>query len=269
MARPPGRRELTPIKDIATAPQLQMRIGGLNNDHADQMAAYLKEKKSNHLPRIQVRNIPDVGLVVTDGHHTLEAHRRAGRTHVPTLIQDGTWDDAIADAAQANNSVYHQALRMTSADKRRSAQTMCRTFPKWTSRRIAEHISVSHELVNQVRRHLADSDRTAAAEQGLPPPPVEVVREGRDGRTVQVKTETRPAPGKAPKQPTRKKSGAVSVDWGRFESALAILARVPDEIAAAHPGDHPEQVGIHRLLNETAIAFKGWKKRIASLSQSK
>jgi hypothetical protein len=152
MPRGNGTTRQVPLKDLVRDPRLQSRAGGLNEDHAADLAEYLKDRKKN-LPKVQVRKVidPEGGdpiLYVSDGFHTVEAHERAGRKVVSCNIFNATWEEALAAAASANQQ--HKGLKRTRDDKRRAVAMAREAFPKWSARQIAEHVGVSHTFVNDI-----------------------------------------------------------------------------------------------------------------------
>ena len=105
MPRGNGTTRQVPVKELVRDPRLQSRAGGLNEDHAADMAEWLKDKAVT--PRkVEVRKVTTEGgdeiLYVVDGFHTCTGAERSGRKTVPCNILSGTWEDALLDAAGAN-----------------------------------------------------------------------------------------------------------------------------------------------------------------------
>lgn len=142
------------ITDLVIDPQLQMREQGLNDEHVNDLVEAIKQDKV--LPKVQIRRIKDRGDFVTDGFHTVEAHRVAGCSKVPVNIRNGTWEDAVMDAAIANQE--HHALKRSNKDKRRAVQMFLSVCPNWSGAKIAQELGVSDTLVNDVRKEHSNND---------------------------------------------------------------------------------------------------------------
>ena len=94
---------------------------------------------------------------ITDGWHTYHAHKRAGRTEITLTYREGTFIDALVEAAGAN---YTHGMRRTYDDKRRAVRALL-AEPSWSSRSdrsIALACHVHHELVGNVRREIGSPD---------------------------------------------------------------------------------------------------------------
>lgn len=67
-----------------------------------------------------------------------------------------------------------------------------------------------------------------------------------------------------PKKEKKPKSGAVLFDWIDFERAFGVVARAPNAIGSAYPGekDSHEYQRIMDHLDPIAELFKKWKKRV-------
>lgn len=117
-----------------------------DGSHVADLAAAMTDGVRLPPPRVY-----EVGneLLVTDGHHTCEAHRKAGRTEIEVLVLRGSLDDAAWDAAGANTG---HGLTRTGADKRRATKMALDLRPDLSDREIARHVRVSHTFVSQVRR---------------------------------------------------------------------------------------------------------------------
>lgn len=124
-----------------------------------------------------------------DGHHRLEAFRRAGQATIPCRIHEGTLRDARLFSTAAN-----AGLRRTNADKRNAvAKTLRETLretPGWSDGRVAAHCHVTDKTVKSVREELF-------------PETVNAPRKGRDDKERrppqrQPKATPAPAPSVAP-----------------------------------------------------------------------
>jgi len=193
-----GRRSSQKLSELVLHPDLQSRAGGLDPDHADDLATALRNKK--RLPPVRIRTVSGMGHVITDGFHTVEAHRLVGRTQVTCVAHPGTWEDAVLDAASANQQ--HLGLKRTNADKRRAVQMVLLVVPQWANNRIAGHVGVSDKTVAEERDRLESTSEIPKLSE----------REGADGRTRGPHREPKPAPD----TPHNSVGGIQSDDWRDF-----------------------------------------------------
>lgn len=136
------------------------------------------------LPPVEVFKVAGRWNLI-DGFHRLEAAVAAGRETIEVAVAgSGTIDDCIWRAVGANQA---HGVRRSNADKRR-AVTLALANPRsegLSTRLIAEHIGVSHELVRQARAReevsTADSRAPNLPESHEPDRPVTRVK-GRDGK---------------------------------------------------------------------------------------
>jgi len=87
---------------------------------------------------------------LADGFHRWYAHEKAGREEIECDVHLGDIEHACWHSFAANQT---HGLRRTNADKRRAVQAAAR-HPKakrWTDRRLAKYLGVSHTLVAKVR----------------------------------------------------------------------------------------------------------------------
>jgi hypothetical protein len=133
-------------------------------------------------PPIKVMRIALRGLCPTDGRHRIAAAQRCGRETIEARIRDGTWDDAVEEAATANAG---RGLPLSSSEKRRAVAMML-TQPKlaeMSDREIARRLGISPTTVGAVRaEHLSTLDTHEPIEniEGdfSPPPDRRVVHRG-------------------------------------------------------------------------------------------
>lgn len=106
------------------------------------------------LPPITVMRVGKSRLVLVDGFHRFYAHKRAGRDSIEIEIVEGS---TIAEAqfAAARSNARH-GLRRTNADKRLAVVAVLGLKPHLSDREVADHVSVSHTTVANVRRGLSD-----------------------------------------------------------------------------------------------------------------
>ena len=174
MAKP--TRKTVPIDSIKRHPDFQMRVGGLDEDHARQIAQAIKDHAK--VPPVKVAAVAekDGELYAWDGHHELWGFELAGRKMVPVEVTEATWADTVRLAAGANKK--NLALPRKSGDKRRAVEMLLKTFGRqYTNGVIAEIVGVSQEWVRQIRSEQPDLDATVAT--GDEPERLQ----GRGGRT--------------------------------------------------------------------------------------
>jgi hypothetical protein len=144
-ASPPRKTVEMSLADITIEPSLQMRSTGLVESVADEYAERL-----DALPP---------GRVVTDGttnwlvggFHRHRARVKAGATTMPVELSEGTWADAVWEAADENNA---HGLRLTSADKRAKVRTVLLTLYKRSNAQIAERCHVDGKTVATIREEM-------------------------------------------------------------------------------------------------------------------
>lgn len=146
-----GKTMVLKIADILTLPDYQMREG-INEDHVVDLERTVKSRVK--LPKVKVRKVEGVGFILTDGFHTLEAHKKAGKISIDaSVISGGGIIDAKLDAAGANKQ--HNALKMTQAEKRRAVQTCLQALADggldWPNSKVALHCGVGDDLVAELR----------------------------------------------------------------------------------------------------------------------
>jgi hypothetical protein len=97
------------------------------------------------------------GTYLYDGFHRYYALKRAGRTSAKVDISPGTLRDAVLNSAGANAT---HGKRRTSADKRRSAETLLNDseWSKWSDNEISRRCMISPSTVGTIRRSLSNLD---------------------------------------------------------------------------------------------------------------
>lgn len=106
-----------------------------------------------------------------DGFHRIEAHKAAGHETIFAEVRDGSKDEAILFACAAN---AEHGVQRSAGDKRRAVQLVMANpiARKWSDAKIAAHCKVSRWLVSELRTGMGAE---------------ETVREGLDGRTIDVR----------------------------------------------------------------------------------
>lgn len=114
------------------------------------------------------------GLLLADGFHRYEAHRKSGAETVTVTIYKGSERDAILHAVGANSD---HGLRRTNADKRKAVETLLKDeeWREWSDGSIAERCRVSRPFVGKIRDELTSN----GYESGT-------IRKGADGRETDV-----------------------------------------------------------------------------------
>lgn len=212
-----GRKQTIPIAQLVRKPELQMRALGVSKEHAEDLSEAVA--KNAKLPPVQVMVVAEMGQLVTDGFHTVEAYEKAGRKTVPCEIRVGTWAEAVIAACGANLHVK-SALKRTHADKRRAVQELNRILKnegmRWSINRRAEHCGVSPALVKELEP--AEEDEPVAED---------VKTVGKDGKEYGK----RPLPRRDPAAPREHPpidvmpKTAKAFDWRLCEAQIGSLAR--------------------------------------------
>lgn len=113
------------------------------------------------MPRIQVYECPDHGMVLVDGWHRTAAAKLAGfETIEAVVVGSGSVDDAHRYALENTNLTH--GLRLTGADKheRISQAIEHELYPEQSDREIARRLGVSHSYVSRLRRGLCASTQS-------------------------------------------------------------------------------------------------------------
>lgn len=96
---------------------------------------------------------------LADGFHRLMAYTRLGVEWIPADVKQGTRRDAVLYSVGANSD---HGLPRTNADKRHAIGLLLADdeWRTWSSREIARHCHVGHQLVEHVKNILGDSSST-------------------------------------------------------------------------------------------------------------
>ncbi len=94
----------------------------------------------------------DGACLLADGWQRYGGAQKAGLTKFPVILHQGTRQDAIRFAIQANNA---HPLPLNNKDKRRAVEMMVHECADDSDRAIAILVKVSHTFVANVRRQLA------------------------------------------------------------------------------------------------------------------
>ena len=135
-----------PLKDIILDPKLQMRAR-IDMAYIDELAEAIFD-----LPPVQVVRGPAGELWLWDGWHRHGAFVKATQLTIPCHVTDGTWDDAEAAAAGANQT---HGMRRTVEDKRRTVRALIAAHKDWSDRQIAKVANVTHPFVAKLTHDMS------------------------------------------------------------------------------------------------------------------
>lgn len=123
-------------------------------EHIEDMREAIRRKEK--LPRIRVMQVEGAGHFLTDGHHTLEAHKLEEKTLIEAEVFTGTWEDALEAAATANQK--HLGLKRTHATKEWATKLALLVHADWTDSRLAKLVGVSDKTVAKMRPLVKGAD---------------------------------------------------------------------------------------------------------------
>lgn len=140
------------ISDLEQNAKTQARVA-TDDEAVDAYATALKE--GAQLPAIDVFHDGE-SYYIADGWHRMRAHVQAAEDFIDARVHEGGEREAVLYAAGANTT---HGVRRTNADKRRAVQILLEdsVWGKWSSRAIAEHCGVHHDMVEKLRNQLAES----------------------------------------------------------------------------------------------------------------
>jgi uncharacterized ParB-like nuclease family protein len=157
------------LTQIVADPAMQGRIS-MNEDAVIEYADALKE--GMEFPPVLIMDTGDQ-MLLYDGFHRLEAHKRANSETIACVIRPGTRSDAMWLAAAANAK---HGVRRTNEDKRKSVMLAISSRPDASLRELAKHCGVTHEMVRQLKLALErpmDNGLTPAEQVTLAGPSVD------------------------------------------------------------------------------------------------
>lgn len=211
------------LDELTIDTTLQPRAKGLDPDHAEGMADFLRENPKRDLPPGRVFRLPDGSHLLTQGFHRAEGYARAGRTHMPVELAEGDRTAAVIDAMSGNQE--NTSLYRSSADKRRAVAEVLRVAPEWSDRRIADRLGVGDGLVRQMRTQVQEKGTSTDVR----------TRVGKDGKEYKVRPQakTKPAAERSAAEEDAVRVGCVPPADGERER----VAQPLDEPASDHPAD--------------------------------
>jgi hypothetical protein len=138
---------------------------------------------------------------IGDGWHRVLAWRDTTISCIPALVHNGDRRDAMLFAIGAN-----KGLRRTNEDKRRAVSLLLADseWSQWSTREIAAHCGVSHQLVANMRNELStvDSVRAGAESEAATDDAADTSDEGSTEESTSTESESEenapeePAPAK-------------------------------------------------------------------------
>jgi hypothetical protein len=148
---------------IEIRPDLLQTRAGISWEHVKAYAESIANGQS--LPPVVVFRDDSGRLMLADGFHRVEAHKRLGLRSIRAVIRDGTYQDALLYGIQANlATISHQPPN--EADRKHAAAMMIRNGAgkpgegtwDWADNRIRSHCLSSTDTIARVRLGLLRSE---------------------------------------------------------------------------------------------------------------
>ena len=150
-----------PLDLVNADERLQVRAEGTDPELVEEYA-----ERPDELEPIEVWHEPAKNTYwVSDGHHTVAALRKVGRTSVPARVRDGTFEDALKAALKANSKHGRRRSRKTI---RRVVEKAHELYPGLSVREMAEVCDVAHGTVQSYRSETAAEDLRRRQRQAGP-----------------------------------------------------------------------------------------------------
>lgn len=133
------------VAEIQTRPDIQVRCG-MNEDAVERYADLYREGVS--LTPVSIWHDRDGNLILIDGHHRLEAAKRAGLEEIDGY-DEGTGDMSgfIEESIKAN---ARNGLALSKADRKRAAELIYKYQPTLSVRSIADKVGLSKSLIQTI-----------------------------------------------------------------------------------------------------------------------
>ena len=133
------------VAEIQTRPDIQVRCG-MNEDAVERYADLYREGVS--LTPISIWHDREGNLILIDGHHRLEAAKRAGLEEIDGY-DEGTGDMSgfIEESIKAN---ARNGLALSKADRKRAAELIYKYQPTLSVRSIADKVGLSKSLIQTI-----------------------------------------------------------------------------------------------------------------------
>lgn len=234
-----GRNTTVPADKITVNLARQVRAG-IDHDLVDEYARL--DKEGVELPRVDLFVKPDsqpVEYILVDGDARVEAcHKNKKADAIPATVHEGTPEDAVLFAVQANATHGRQR---SPADKRKAVKLLM-DQPGWAAksdRAIADQCKVSHHVVAQVREEL---------------------KANTDGKRVNKK-------GRSFTAKKKRKKGAVLFEFTEPIKSLGNLLKTVDDVVEVYPDE--KKSGDYRLVKQAGDKFfelfQAWSKRLMKI----
>lgn len=103
-------------------------------------------------PPIIIFRLPDGRLVVTDGYHRVDAWKAIGLKTIRAQIRDGTIQQALLAAIEANTAEFHRGRPFNDDDRRHAVEMLLADQSwGWPDLRIANYCGVYPRVVQKIR----------------------------------------------------------------------------------------------------------------------
>lgn len=133
------------VAEIQTRPDIQVRCG-MNEDAVERYADLYREGVS--LTPVSIWHDRDGNLILIDGHHRLEAAKRAGLEEIDGYDEGtGEMSGFIEESIKAN---ARNGLALSKADRKRAAELIYKYQPTLSVRSIADKVGLSKSLIQTI-----------------------------------------------------------------------------------------------------------------------
>lgn len=139
------------IKAIEILPDLLQVRANLDKEWSRECSkGYLR---GDTFPPVLVYRLPDGRLVLTDGFHRVDACLSIGKRSIRAQIREGTIQEALLAAIEANTAKFHRGRKFEAADRRRSTELILADILMWgwSDQRVANISRFSDTGVKEVR----------------------------------------------------------------------------------------------------------------------
>lgn len=262
---PKGKKVDFPLDQISFHPELQARIGdsttpigGLYGDHLEDLTRAVKD--GIILPRVRLWTVPGKGNFCTDGHHTTEAYKRAGKKEVPVELFTGEWLDAVLDSTSANR---HEGApkKLTNVEKRRNVKhtlkVLAESGQKWSNNKIAKHCRVGDDLVASIIEEVAPRPKPPTTNVDVAHKILGAGKAEKDEEPSETKAEE-------PPKPAEPVSSAPAVfDAKKLEEHMGAVYRDIDECARSFGESTAARTdNIRHLAQDFKKEFLDWMREL-------
>lgn len=149
-------KKTLPLADIIRSKEFQIR--SLDKEYVQDLQAAYEGADKDSIPPPRVWAIAGrTGHFLTRGFHRMAGADKANLKRIEVEVKNGTVEDAFADALSGD---LQNGKRFTNKEKKKAAKKAMKQFPKWTSRKIADLIGVSHTFVSGLATVAKDDEKT-------------------------------------------------------------------------------------------------------------